>query len=132
MDFTVYIPSRIEYLRDIEKLIDQVTEEYNIDERIYGRLSIACMELVRNSIIHGNRLDPEKEVKVSIRVTNDKLLIRSKDQGTGFDYDNLPDPTSPENLEKTDGRGIFLIRNLSDKLTFSKNGRVAKLEFNLK
>jgi anti-sigma regulatory factor (Ser/Thr protein kinase) len=62
--------------------------------------------------------------------TDETFAFRITDAGSGFDFTNLPDPTAPENLEKENGRGIFLIRNLSDNLEFSENGKVATIFFN--
>ena len=54
-----------------------------------------------------------------------------KDEGEGFDFNNLPDPTAPENLEKPTGRGVFLMKNLSDLVVFSDNGSVVEIHFKL-
>jgi serine/threonine-protein kinase RsbW len=66
-----------------------------------------------------------------LKIENDRLVIITKDQGEGFDYNNVPDPTAPENIEKTTGRGIFLIRNLADSLIFHDNGRISELAFHI-
>jgi len=70
---------------------------------------------------------------VNIEITKDekKLRIQIDDEGNGFDYKNIPDPTAPENIENVNGRGIFLMEKLSDKIEFSRNGARVELEFNL-
>ena len=60
------------------------------------------------------------------------LAFHVKDEGNGFDYDGLPDPTLPENLEKENGRGVFLMKNLADEITFSEEGKKVELIFHLK
>jgi serine/threonine-protein kinase RsbW len=58
-----------------------------------------------------------------------RMVFAIEDQGDGFDFDNVPDPTEPENLEKPHGRGIFLMRNLADEVAFEKQGRLVRLGF---
>ena len=80
---------------------------------------------------HGNKSDPKKKVSVSCIHSPHSIVFTIADEGPGFDYYNLPDPTSPENLEKECGRGIFLMKHLTDQLIFSENGRVVELNFKL-
>ena len=61
-----------------------------------------------------------------------KIILRVQDQGPGFDYQNIPDPTSPENIEKINGRGVFLMQKLSDQIEFFENGSIVQLTFILK
>jgi Anti-sigma regulatory factor (Ser/Thr protein kinase) len=86
---------------------------------------------VNNAIVHGNKQNEEKDVIVNITIEKGELHIVVKDQGKGFDYENVPDPTAPENIENISGRGIFLMRKLSDKLIFDENGTKAELIFTL-
>jgi serine/threonine-protein kinase RsbW len=86
-------------------------------------------EAVNNAIRHGNRNDPKLNVALSLMLENDLIKFRVEDEGQGFDYHHLPDPTSPENLEKPGGRGIFLMKHLSDEVEFQDNGRVVELSF---
>lgn len=80
------------------------------------------VEAVNNAIIHGNKLDETKNVFVEYEINNGELLFSVKDEGNGFNYHNIPDPTLPENLEKPHGRGIFLISHLVDEVRFEDNG----------
>ena len=73
-----------------------------------------------------------KIVNILVSITEKKLKIKIEDEGTGFDYKNVPDPTAPENIENVNGRGIFLMEKLSDRIEFSRNGASVELEFNLK
>ena len=59
----------------------------------------------------------------------DRVSFTVKDEGSGFNYDSLPDPTNPENIEKPNGRGVFLMRNLADKVSFEDNGSKVILDF---
>ena len=126
------IKSKIENLRKVEKLVDDISAEYNISTDIYGNILIAALEAANNAILHGNKLDENKLVYIIINKDEKSLKIRVDDEGEGFDYKNIPDPTAPENIENINGRGIFLMEKLSDGIEFSRNGATVELEFNLK
>ncbi len=127
---TLQFPSVLENIHQAEKLIDEVVAEYNVKEDYYGELLIAMTEAVNNAIVHGNKLDASKNVTITFDVPDDKnLRFTIEDEGPGFDYDNLPDPTAPENIEKPHGRGVFLMRQLADDCAFEDNGRVVILSF---
>lgn len=114
-----------------ENFIDSVSAELNISEEIYGNLLIATIEAVTNAIKHGNRFDPTKFVFVDALVQGNVLEIYVKDEGTGFDFANLPDPTLPENILKFSGRGVYLIKSLSDGVEFFEGGTLLKMSFKL-
>lgn len=132
MEKVIKIPSKIENLRKVEKVIDEISGEYKIGEDIYGNILIAALEATNNAIMHGNKLDEEKNVTISFSLSEKKLMIKVDDEGNGFDYQNIPDPTAPENIENVNGRGIFLMEKLSDNINFSRNGASVELEFNVK
>jgi serine/threonine-protein kinase RsbW len=125
----IEIASDTENLRIIEKIIDDMSIELDLSDEIYGNVLVATMEATNNAIVHGNKLDPKKQVKVQIKKLDTELIIRVVDQGPGFDYSSVPDPTAPENIEKVNGRGIFLMQRLSDDIVFSDNGRIVELKF---
>ena len=127
---TLKFPSILENIHLAEKLIDDVFAEYNVKEDYYGELLIAMTEAVNNAIVHGNKLDPAKQVTVTFDVPDNKTMrFIVEDEGPGFDYSNLPDPTAPENIEKPHGRGVFLMRKLADGCDFQDNGRIVILDF---
>lgn len=113
----------------VEQLIDDICEKLHIKEDFYGNILISLTEAVNNAIVHGNKLDATKKVSVKMQVSGAKLQFFISDQGPGFDYNNLPDPTAPENIEKPNGRGVFLMRNLADKCEFLDDGKIVALEF---
>jgi serine/threonine-protein kinase RsbW len=131
MQRELIISSRIENLRMVEKLIDEISAECNLSSEKYGNVLIATLEATNNAILHGNKLDEEKNVDIKCSWSNKELKMTIMDQGNGFDYKNIPDPTAPENVEKISGRGIFLMVKLSDKIVFNNEGRVVDLTFNL-
>ena len=123
------IPSLTENIRIIESFIDNAKEKYQIDDDIYGNIMIAVTESVNNAIRHGNALQSSKNVTIFLNLEQDIITFTIQDQGAGFDYQNLPDPTSPENLDKPGGRGIFLMRHLADEVKFKDEGRLVELRF---
>jgi len=125
----IEIPSLAENIRMIESFIDNAKERYHLDDDIYGNIMIAVTEAVNNAIKHGNRSDSTKNVSLTLSFEEGLIKFKVEDEGTGFDHQNLPDPTSPENLEKPGGRGIFLMKHLSDEVEFDDNGRVVQLSF---
>ncbi len=131
MEKMLNIPSKIENLRIVEKAIDEISAEFNLNSELYGNVLIATIEAANNAILHGNKLDESKNVNITFNVEPKYLTIVIKDQGKGFDYSNIPDPTAPENIEKINGRGIFLMSKLSDKIDFLDNGSTIQLHFNL-
>jgi len=128
---TLELNSQPESLGLVENMIDEVRNKYNVTEDMFGNMLVAITEAVTNAIYHGNKADPAKKVSVSYQLNHNQLTFTITDQGKGFDFYNLPDPTAPENLEKECGRGIFLMKHLTDQLIFSDNGRVVELNFKL-
>jgi serine/threonine-protein kinase RsbW len=125
----IEISSERENLRIVEKVIDEMSLELNLSDEVYGNILVATMEATNNAIVHGNRANPDKQVRVFMEKIDGDLLIRIRDQGEGFDYTSVPDPTAPENIEKVSGRGIFLMKRLSDDISFAEQGRVVELKF---
>ncbi|MCP4310068.1 MAG: ATP-binding protein [Bacteroidetes bacterium] len=124
-------PSEIANLRIVEKAIDELSIELDLSDEVYGNVLVATMEATNNAIIHGNQSDPGKKVKIEIEYIEKELLVHIEDQGQGFDHMNIPDPTAPENLEKINGRGIFLMERLSDEILYMEDGRIVVLKFRL-
>jgi len=127
----ILIPSLPENIRIVESFIDNAKDQYQLDDDIYGNIMIAVTESVNNAIIHGNDSNSKKNVHLMLRLEDSQIKFIIEDEGEGFDFHNLPDPTLPENLSKTGGRGIFLMKNLCDEVSFKKEGRVAELSFYL-
>jgi serine/threonine-protein kinase RsbW len=125
------LKSEIQNINIVEKLIDEISTRYNIHSDVYGKLLLAVVEGVNNAIVHGNKLQKDKDVVVEYDVNDEEILFQISDSGEGFDYSNLPDPTTPENIERTHGRGIFLMNHLSDKLEFNEPGNMVKMVFYL-
>jgi serine/threonine-protein kinase RsbW len=124
------IPSQPNSITIVERMIDDICEQYAVKEDFYGNILISLTEAVNNAIVHGNKLDPSKQVSVTFDTRGTFLRFKVEDEGPGFDYENLPDPTAPENIEKPNGRGVFLMRHLADNCAFLDDGRIVEIEFN--
>ncbi|MGQ1785565.1 ATP-binding protein [Saccharicrinis sp. GN24d3] len=134
MDLTVekvVISSDIKNISLIEKLVDDISSQYDIQSDVYGKLLLAVVEGVNNAIVHGNKLDSSKNVELEYQISDKDIQVVIRDEGNGFDYTKVPDPTLPENVEKTHGRGIFLMNHLADEIDFEDDGSKVKLTFNL-
>jgi serine/threonine-protein kinase RsbW len=126
----ITIKSTIENLRIVEKAIDEATSEIGISQDYYGKIMVSAMEAVNNAILHGNKSDPEKIVGIEIDHKKNLLLITVTDEGKGFNPKKVPDPTTPENIEALNGRGIYLMSHLADKIEYSEKGNSVKMFFN--
>lgn len=129
--FNFKVPSAPENIILVESFIENIRTEIEIADEIYGNIMVALTEAVNNSITHGNKLDMKKMVELFMEKEDNVLVFTITDEGTGFNYDSLPDPTAPENLEKPTGRGVFLMRQLSDNIQFLDNGKMVKMHFKL-
>lgn len=120
-----------EKISEVEDFVKKIAEDLRVNEEIYPNILISVTEAVNNAIIHGNGRDLDKDVKISLSSSEKFLTILVSDEGTGFDPDNIPDPTLEENLEKLGGRGVFLIQQLSDIVIFHNEGRTVEMKFHL-
>jgi serine/threonine-protein kinase RsbW len=125
----VKLPSDFASLVEVENLIDKVCADLGIQEDAYGNVLIAVTEAVNNAIQHGNEENSNLFVDVAVGDKETEFCFRIKDEGIGFDFNSLPDPTAPENLLKESGRGIFLMRNLADEVEFDGEGNSVNIYF---
>lgn len=128
---TIEFPSIVDNIKIVESFIDNSKEEYNISDDLYGNILIAITEAVNNAIQHGNQNNKEKKVKLTCATSPSEISFVVEDEGTGFDYHTLPDPTSTDNILKPDGRGIFLMKHLCDVLRFEDQGKKVEMVFYL-
>ncbi len=124
------IPSSFDAMHEVESLIEGVCEELNVVDN-YGNVLIAVTEAVNNAIIHGNMYDTDLLVKIKVDSGASEFCFSVTDAGKGFDFENLPDPTAPENIEKENGRGIFLMKNLADEVVYSDYGKSVSIYFKI-
>jgi serine/threonine-protein kinase RsbW len=127
------IPSDPEALPELEDLIVELAKKYNVPEDRLNGLALSFSEAASNSVVHGNKLDLNKKVKISVLVDETKMIVTIKDEGKGFNIDKVPNPTNPENLLKDNGRGIHIMRSFLDDLryNFTPTGTEVILEVKL-
>lgn len=125
------ITSELNNIREVEHFIEKTIKEFELPEDIWGKITLSIMEAVNNSILYGNKQDPQKLVKLAVVRSRIKVVFTIEDEGEGFDFKSIPDPTTPENLEKATGRGLYLMTHLTDELLFAKNGAKVIMIFSL-
>ncbi|NVM03459.1 MAG: ATP-binding protein [Candidatus Helarchaeota archaeon] len=117
--YSLTITSERSSIENAVTFAERVANEMNLIDEEYDNLAISISEAVSNAIIHGNKLDKNKKVKISIFVKRNNVTVIVKDQGSGFDPKKLKNPLDPENIPKEYGRGIFVLRNLMDTVDFN-------------
>lgn len=114
------LPSRIESIEEAAEKAAEVASRSGIDEAAIFGIDLAVREAVTNAVKHGNKLDETKRVTISFTSSLEDFVITVTDQGGGFNPEDVPDPTNPENLLKASGRGIFFMRNFMDEVEWSQ------------
>lgn len=117
-------------LRDIPKFVKNLLKQLGfskVNKEIYFDIKLCLEESLINAVKHGNKMIKDKSIYLKIKKTIDYLDIEVQDQGSGFNYRDIPSPTDKKNLEKSHGRGIFLIKNLMDEVKFFDGGRRIKM-----
>lgn len=126
---SITINSDIEKLKVVETLVDKLSKKLGVSDEVYGKILISTVEAVNNAILHGNKGDISKMVTVNISADGNVLDITVTDEGEGFEYGNIPDPTDPKNIENLHGRGVFLMRRLADSIEYNTSGNEVKMRF---
>ncbi|MBN1651277.1 MAG: ATP-binding protein [Bacteroidales bacterium] len=127
---TIQISSSLTELYKIEEFVEQISDVYNINNNYYSTILISLDEAVRNAIEHGNNFDKQKKVEIAFTTAKGELIFSVSDQGNGFDASSIVDPTDPLiNQDLDAGKGLFLMEQLSDNMTFSSLGNTVSLHF---
>ncbi len=129
--YTLQLPSVRESITLLENLIEEIADKHQIGDDTFANMMTCLNEVVINAIIHGNKLDPTKKVIINAEVDAKRALWTITDEGEGFDYVHLPDPTADENLEKLTGRGVFIVKHLADQCVFNAKGNEVELLFKI-
>jgi serine/threonine-protein kinase RsbW len=118
-NYSLEIESNPNNLLTVEEFVNYFAKDIGIDEARMNGLMLSVTEATTNAIIHANKCDAAKLVKIDVKVENGKVIITVKDEGVGFDPLQVPDPTEPENLLKDSGRGVYLMRFYMDDLKYN-------------
>ncbi len=111
----LFLDSTLESVDSAEELIVGIAERSGFSDEDVMKIGMAIRESMVNAVVHGNRYNANKKVRLAVSSNEGRLTVRIADQGEGFAFENLPDPLAPENLMRTSGRGIFLIRSFMDE-----------------
>ncbi len=125
------LPSNPRNIAILDSIVKRAIEQYRIRPDLHCNILVSLTEAVNNAIIHGNCGDESKNVSIKLQKERDTLAIQVSDEGRGFDPQNVPDPTAPENITKCGGRGVFLIQQLSDTVLFRNNGSTVEMQFKI-
>jgi len=129
--YTLQLPSKLDSITQLESLVEEIADRYQISEDTFANMMTCLNEVVTNAIIHGNRSDAEKKVIINAEIDGRRSIWTITDEGEGFDYSNLADPTAPENLENLAGRGVFIVKHLADQCVFNAAGNEVELLFKI-
>jgi serine/threonine-protein kinase RsbW len=133
LSFTKIIPSDPSLIPEVDQFILEKINTVNFNSELISNISLALSEGLANAIVHGNKLDPNKNVTISVNLFDDRLVISIKDEGNGFNPDEVPDPTRPENILRDSGRGIHIMKSFINNVSykFDNNGTELILVINI-
>jgi serine/threonine-protein kinase RsbW len=124
--------SELQEIHKLEDFVEQISDVFNINSTYYSNILVALNEAVTNSIIHGNKSDKNKMVTVLFEAKNKGLFFTVSDEGTGFDFENYPDPTDITIQNYTEiGRGLYLIKSLSDSIVYDTDRKLLEIGFTI-
>jgi len=123
------IPSSTSYLCKVEIFVEEICDVFYITNSYFGNILLSLEEAVKNAIIHGNKRDIKKTVRISFQRIPNGLSFTITDQGDGFNYWAVPNPVETKDENENTGNGIFLIRSLADKVSYNSTGNQVEIEF---
>ncbi|MDX2127448.1 MAG: ATP-binding protein [Chloroherpetonaceae bacterium] len=128
--YELKLESNPQEVHRVEALIKQISAEHHFSQAFLYDVMLLVTEATNNAILHGNKCNPTKNAFLKCLIKDDELFIEVKDEGSGFDPNNLPDPLAEENLLKPSGRGVFLMRQFSQEVnySFSESGTTLKIK----
>ena len=112
------IPSSPKYLKQAVAFIEGLAQKMGFENDATVDIAISVSEAVNNAIVHGNKKDERKKVKIIVDTSPRQITVRVRDEGKSFCMEDVCNPLDPENLMKCNGRGILILRSLMDKVTF--------------
>ncbi len=127
----IVLQSNDKSIAQLTNLLDNVLKTANVSSDTYANVVISLIEAVKNAIEHGNKLDENRTVSINYTTIPEYLEFEITDSGEGFKQEKVPNPTTPENIEKEGGRGVFLMKQLASQCEYNEKGNAVRLRFNL-
>ncbi len=118
-DNLIEIPSTLDYLPQVDEFVEKRLQKLRIKKDQIADIAISVTEAVTNAVVHGNKNDLNKKVKISLKVKSSCVEVTVEDEGGGFDPESIQSPVEEKNLLKETGRGVFILKSLMDKVYFS-------------
>lgn len=132
MQWYLNIKSETKNVDLVRSFLRNIFHECGFDFALFNKVFLAVSEAVCNAIEHGNKGIAEKNVQIGVFAGSDYIVVTVKDEGIGFEYEMLPDPTTEVNLRKESGRGIYILKNIADSIVFQEHGTKVMIKFLLK
>ena len=130
MEQSIKIESKLNNFCKIDNFINSIFSEYKFSRKLYCKIYLSVNEAVNNAIYHGNSNNEEKLVTIDFFNDDTTFQFLISDEGRGFDFASIKDPTEKENIYNESGRGIFIMKKYADQVYFLENGTKVKLIFN--
>jgi len=127
----IVLRSNYESLSKLTNTVDALLDTLRVSSDAHANVIVSLIEAVRNAIEHGNKLDENRTVSINYTDTPEYLEFEITDSGEGFKQEQLPNPTTPENIGKEGGRGVFLMKKLASECEYNEKGNTVRLRFAL-
>jgi len=126
------LSSTFEEMKRVQPFVKELTKWANLGDNDSNRIMLTLSEAVNNAIMHGNNEDPDKNAYINVTLGDNRTMsINVRDEGDGFDPEEVPNPLKDENLLNEGGRGIYLMKQYADKVQFADGGREIIMTFDL-
>lgn len=125
------LPSKLSNIPQVENFIEKLMEQYRLSEKVYGSIALSVLEAVHNAVLYGNKQNPQKKIMLTAIQNTKEVIITVEDEGEGFDFNHITDPTTPDKFMEESGRGLYLMGKLTDELIFAKSGAKVIMVFTL-
>lgn len=127
-EFVLDLPSDLDVIEGtVAYLVDRCRAFAFDGSRLTLNLPVGVTEALANAMLYGNRCDPTRHVRIEVSLDPDRVALRIEDGGNGFNPESVPDPTLPGNVERSRGRGLFLLRELMDEVEFNERGNAVRI-----
>lgn len=123
--------STLENIHMVERFVEEISDEFYLNDNYYGNILVAVTEAYRNAVIHGNQMEREKDVVIAMETGKDGLKFTVCDEGKGYNYTEYTDKEKLLYSEETKGKGLIMIHSLGDEIGFEEGGRKIEILFRI-